>query len=170
MAHRSLNSNRVVVGSIPTLGDVIQNIFIRDSIVASIPACHAGDRGSIPRRGDGIMRWWCSGNINAFQAFALGSIPGQRTDQNTFCAFHHSYLTTPHNTFLSFHSTPKREDYFYISQLSALWQTVISLNKIIMINNNITIISGPPFHLIGHNNCKHVFSIYSTLYHPTKNI
>ena len=23
----------------------------RDSIVASIPACHAGDRGSIPRRG-----------------------------------------------------------------------------------------------------------------------
>ena len=25
---------------------------IRDSIVASIPACHAGDRGSIPRRGD----------------------------------------------------------------------------------------------------------------------
>ena len=24
---------------------------IRDSIVASIPACHAGDRGSIPRRG-----------------------------------------------------------------------------------------------------------------------
>ena len=25
---------------------------IRDSIVASIPACHAGDRGSIPRRGE----------------------------------------------------------------------------------------------------------------------
>eukprot|EP00804_Cyclotella_cryptica_P022544 CCRYP_009453-RA/>CCRYP_009453-RA protein AED:0.29 eAED:-0.60 QI:0/-1/0/1/-1/0/1/0/76 len=25
--------------------------MIRDSIVASIPACHAGDRGSIPRRG-----------------------------------------------------------------------------------------------------------------------
>ena len=24
----------------------------RDSIVASIPACHAGDRGSIPRRGE----------------------------------------------------------------------------------------------------------------------
>ena len=24
---------------------------VRDSIVASIPACHAGDRGSIPRRG-----------------------------------------------------------------------------------------------------------------------
>jgi hypothetical protein len=23
-----------------------------DSIVVSIPACHAGDRGSIPRRGD----------------------------------------------------------------------------------------------------------------------
>ncbi len=26
---------------------------ILDSIVVSIPACHAGDRGSIPRRGDG---------------------------------------------------------------------------------------------------------------------
>ena len=24
---------------------------VRDSIVASIPACHAGDRGSIPRHG-----------------------------------------------------------------------------------------------------------------------
>ena len=27
----------------------------RDSIVASIPACHAGDRGSIPRHGDNIL-------------------------------------------------------------------------------------------------------------------
>ena len=26
-------------------------IYIRDSIVVSIPACHAGDRGSIPRLG-----------------------------------------------------------------------------------------------------------------------
>ena len=26
------------------------------------------------------MRWWCSGNINAFQAFALGLIPGQRSE------------------------------------------------------------------------------------------
>ncbi len=26
--------------------------LILDSIVVSIPACHAGDRGSIPRRGD----------------------------------------------------------------------------------------------------------------------
>ena len=28
----------------------VQSVF-RDSIVASISACHAGDRGSIPRRG-----------------------------------------------------------------------------------------------------------------------
>ena len=28
---------------------------ILDSIVVSIPACHAGDRGSIPRRGDNIL-------------------------------------------------------------------------------------------------------------------
>ena len=28
---------------------------ILDSIVVSIPACHAGDRGSIPRRGDNLF-------------------------------------------------------------------------------------------------------------------
>ena len=28
-----------------------QNRPLLDSIVVSIPACHAGDRGSIPRRG-----------------------------------------------------------------------------------------------------------------------
>ena len=27
-----------------------------------------------------FKRRWCSGNINAFQAFALGSIPGRRMD------------------------------------------------------------------------------------------
>ena len=30
---------------------------ILDSIVVSIPACHAGDRGSIPRRGDNLFHW-----------------------------------------------------------------------------------------------------------------
>lgn len=34
-------------------GDVGQRIL--GSIVVSIPACHAGDRGSIPRRGDAIF-------------------------------------------------------------------------------------------------------------------
>ena len=29
-----------------------QHVSVLDSIVVSIPACHAGDRGSIPRRGD----------------------------------------------------------------------------------------------------------------------
>ena len=33
---------------------MILNI-IRDSIVVSIPACHAGDRGSIPRRGERVL-------------------------------------------------------------------------------------------------------------------
>ena len=28
----------------------------KDSIVVSIPACHAGDRGSIPRRGAMILK------------------------------------------------------------------------------------------------------------------
>ena len=30
---------------------VVVILFILGSIVVSIPACHAGDRGSIPRRG-----------------------------------------------------------------------------------------------------------------------
>jgi hypothetical protein len=29
--------------------------IILDSIVVSIPACHAGDRGSIPRRGEKFL-------------------------------------------------------------------------------------------------------------------
>ena len=29
----------------------VQEDRLHDSIVLSIPACHAGDRGSIPRRG-----------------------------------------------------------------------------------------------------------------------
>ena len=31
-------------------------VQILDSIVVSIPACHAGDRGSIPRRGAQVLR------------------------------------------------------------------------------------------------------------------
>jgi hypothetical protein len=38
--------NAKVGGSIPPGGK-----YCRDSITVSIPACHAGDRGSIPRRG-----------------------------------------------------------------------------------------------------------------------
>ena len=30
-------------------------VQVLDSIVVSIPACHAGDRGSIPRRGGNIF-------------------------------------------------------------------------------------------------------------------
>ena len=30
-------------------------VIILDSIVVSIPACHAGDRGSIPRRGGTVL-------------------------------------------------------------------------------------------------------------------
>ena len=32
--------------------------FILGSIVVSIPACHAGDRGSIPRRGGNYFTSW----------------------------------------------------------------------------------------------------------------
>ena len=45
---RGLNTAEVP-GSIPGLSTLL---LIRHSIVASIPACHAGDRGSIPRDGD----------------------------------------------------------------------------------------------------------------------
>ncbi len=41
--HNILNSMYIIC-------EHLNNQF-RDSIVASIPACHAGDRGSIPRRG-----------------------------------------------------------------------------------------------------------------------
>ena len=37
------------------------------SIVVSIPACHAGDRGSIPRRGDQIFFWSVSFLISSFK-------------------------------------------------------------------------------------------------------
>ena len=30
---------------------MMRGMWVLDSIVVSIPACHAGDRGSIPRRG-----------------------------------------------------------------------------------------------------------------------
>ena len=36
------------------------------SIVVSIPACHAGDRGSIPRRGDFFFHFEISVDVSAF--------------------------------------------------------------------------------------------------------
>ena len=42
---------------------------ILDSIVVSIPACHAGDRGSIPRRGDNTFR--CLVNVKSNDKRAL---------------------------------------------------------------------------------------------------
>ena len=35
---------------------------LHDSIVVSIPACHAGDRGSIPRRGV-LFQIYCSDKL-----------------------------------------------------------------------------------------------------------
>ena len=50
-------------------GQICSTLFL-GSIVVSIPACHAGDRGSIPRRGS-ISRcngaiFWFKQNLNAF--------------------------------------------------------------------------------------------------------
>ena len=36
------------------------HLSVLDSIVVSIPACHAGDRGSIPRLGDNIFIGDCA--------------------------------------------------------------------------------------------------------------
>ena len=46
------------------LGSLLTHRLFLDSIVVSIPACHAGDRGSIPRRGGRrlfLFFWfvWC---------------------------------------------------------------------------------------------------------------
>ena len=40
---------------------------LHDSIVVSIPACHAGDRGSIPRRGAFFFRIFYTINSNCLQ-------------------------------------------------------------------------------------------------------
>ena len=47
---------------------------ILDSIVVSIPACHAGDRGSIPRRGDNIfhLEWLWKEASMSNQPFVVG--------------------------------------------------------------------------------------------------
>ena len=48
---------------IARLASILKLAFVSvlDSIVVSIPACHAGDRGSIPRRGDYFLIWnWLS--------------------------------------------------------------------------------------------------------------
>ena len=58
MAHSLLNLSRPSVSNTllrnisASLRDKFQRHRILGSIVVSIPACHAGDRGSIPRRGD----------------------------------------------------------------------------------------------------------------------
>ena len=54
-----VNSGAVLLENLQI--DILHKFFfqlypILDSIVVSIPACHAGDRGSIPRRGDFFAR------------------------------------------------------------------------------------------------------------------
>ena len=53
---------------------------ILGSIVVSIPACHAGDRGSIPRQGDG---WFLFGfNYLIFSNYLMkkyGDVPSHET-------------------------------------------------------------------------------------------
>ena len=63
----------IVKVSLPTICIVKRQICSTSflgSIVVSIPACHAGDRGSIPRRGE-ISRcngaiFWFKQNLNKF--------------------------------------------------------------------------------------------------------
>ena len=60
--------NPKVVGSNPAAFS-----DIRDSIVASIPACHAGDRGSIPRRG---ARTFCPFGLVVWFLLWVQEVPG----------------------------------------------------------------------------------------------
>ena len=43
----------------------ISYINVRGSIVVSIPACHAGDPGSIPGRGAGLSHWRMGRGVEA---------------------------------------------------------------------------------------------------------
>ena len=63
-----------VVGSSPAV------VSVRDSIVASIPACHAGDRGSIPRRG----AFW----INSLALFIVTHHVSSFVVRNSFVVIH----------------------------------------------------------------------------------
>ncbi len=44
---------------------------VLDSIVVSIPACHAGDRGSIPRRGDNFFAFKFVKLLNCHRSFRV---------------------------------------------------------------------------------------------------
>ena len=46
--------------------------------MARITVCRMVDRGSIPRRGDFLLRKWFSGKIQRCHRWAPGSIPGLR--------------------------------------------------------------------------------------------
>ena len=53
-----------------TLGAVMHRYEFSDSIVASIPACHAGDRGSIPRQRD-ILYFGLATFLSSFFAICI---------------------------------------------------------------------------------------------------
>ena len=60
---------------------------IRDSIMVSIPACHAGDRGSIPRHG--VL--FCTFSTTYFHSPLF--FPSTTTPHSIFCLAH-SFLTS----------------------------------------------------------------------------
>ena len=62
-------------------------ITVRHSIVASIPACHAGDRGSIPRVGDTFceQRQGNDGGLGAVSFDASFPIPHRKMVATPYC-------------------------------------------------------------------------------------
>ena len=62
-------------------------LFLRDSIVASIPACHAGDWDSIPRRGKHtIIMFSFSSDIVPFRPFSHLHV-SPTTATSTYCTY-----------------------------------------------------------------------------------
>ena len=62
--HAKVTSGNTGVNGVPrqqSAGLETSAVLVLVSIVESIPACHAGDRGSIPRRGDSAGRLYNSG-------------------------------------------------------------------------------------------------------------
>ena len=73
---------------------------ILDSIVVSIPACHAGGRGSIPRRGDILINSWVT-FIDKFLVTFLTKLAKPIHFYQRNCNFSHQLIEIRNNAQIS---------------------------------------------------------------------